>query len=167
MAYAIPICLRSDSFKRYSQINSTFYSFHRVIKVRSPSKISLCRHCRHYASAIGGPTPGQLEPQGEDAEEDMQNERNFNRSSRNSTLFKMLESAATTLASILVLGLAGYGYHRVSSFSEQGFCSGLLVQELKAIEAGLSYRVVRIYTLRKQTDSKNGRSIISPWFLRK
>ena len=119
MAYAIPICLRSDSFKCYSQINARFYSFHQVIKVRSPSQISVCRPCRHYAGAIGGPTPGQLEPQGQDAEEDMQNERKFIRSSRNPTLFKMLESAATTFASILVLGLAGYGYHRVSSFQEQ------------------------------------------------
>ena len=116
MAYAIPICLRSDSFKRYSQMNARFCSFHRVIMVRSPSKIPLFRPRRHYAGAIGEPAPGQLEPQGEDAEEDTQNERNFNRSSRNSTLFKMLESAATTLASILILGLAGYGYHRVSDF---------------------------------------------------
>lgn len=119
MAYAIPICLRSDSFKSYSHINARFYSFHRIIKARSPSKISLRRPGRHYANAIGGPTAGQLEPQAEVAEETMQNERNINRSSRNPTLFKMLESAATTFASILVLGLAGYGYHRVSSFLEQ------------------------------------------------
>ena len=119
MAYAILICLRTDTFKRYSQINSKFSSFHGVIQGRSPSKISLCRPCRHYAGGIGGPTPGQLEQQGEDAEEDIQNERKFIRSSWNPTLFKMLESAATTFASILVLGLAGYGYHRVSSFEEQ------------------------------------------------
>ena len=63
--------------------------------------------------------PGQFEPQGEDAEEHLRTERTSTRSSWSPTLFKMLESAATTFASILILGLAGYGYHRVRGFLEQ------------------------------------------------
>ena len=35
-----------------------------------------------------------------------------NKSSQSSTWFKMFESAATTFASLAVLGLAGYGYHK-------------------------------------------------------
>lgn len=60
--------------------------------------------------------PGQIELQGEDAEQDTQTERRKTSSNWSPTLFKMFESAATTFATILVLGLAGYGYHRVCTF---------------------------------------------------
>ena len=119
MAYAISSCLRLETFKRYSPNNPKLCSLLGLIKGRPPTKISLCRSSRHYAGGIGGPTPGQLEPQSEDAEEHTQSERKFTRPSWRPTLFKMLESAATTFASILVLGLAGYGYHRVRRFWEQ------------------------------------------------
>ena len=119
MAYATLSCLRLDTFKRYSHQNARFCSLHRLVRGPSPTRVSFCRPSRHYASGIGGPLPGQPEPQGEDAEEQMQTEPKFTRSSWSPTLFKMLESAATTFASILVLGLAGYGYHRVRGFFEQ------------------------------------------------
>lgn len=74
-------------------------------------------HFRRYAGGVGGSTPGQIELQREDVE-DAQTERRKTWSNWSPTLFKMFESAATTLASILVLGLAGYGYHRVCSIWE-------------------------------------------------
>ena len=119
MAYAILPCLHSETFRRYGQQNAKFCLPLGFSRGRPPTRISFCRPSRTYAGSIGGPTPGQLELQGEDAEEPMQNERKFSRSSWIPTLFKMFESAATTFASILVLGLAGYGYHRVRGFLEQ------------------------------------------------
>lgn len=119
MAYAVPSRLRLIIFSRYSHRNAMFCSLHGLIMGRSPMKLSFCRPSRHYAGGIGGPMPGQFEPQGEDAEEQLRNERKSSRSSWSPTLFKMLESAATTFASILVLGLAGYGYHRVRGFLQQ------------------------------------------------
>jgi hypothetical protein len=65
------------------------------------------------ASSFGGlgSLPGQ--------EEDEENEAPRSKTKPSSgfwrihpTLFKMLESAATTFASLAVLGLAGYGYHK-------------------------------------------------------
>ena len=64
--------------------------------------------------------PGQTELQGEDTEEHTGTGRKQTRSNWNPKLSKMFESAATTLASILVLGLAGYSYHRVCRFLKQG-----------------------------------------------
>ena len=111
MAYAIPPCLRLKNFKHSSHHNTA--KLYSPIRLTSPTRVSLYQSSRYYAGGISGPTLGQLESQGKDAEDRMQNESKFNRSSWSPTLFKMLESAATTFASILVLGLAGYGYHRV------------------------------------------------------
>ena len=117
MAYTILPCLRSEAFKRYHQQSIAFYSFRRGY---SPSRKSFCQQSRHYAGAIGGPsTPGQIDLQGEDAEGQARTGPKNTQSSWRPTLFKMFESAATTFASILVLGLAGYGYHRVRSFLAQ------------------------------------------------
>ena len=70
-------------------------------------------HSRRNAGSVAGPSLGQIELQRDNAEESAQSAGKKIRSSWSPTLFKMFESAATTLASILVLGLAGYGYHRV------------------------------------------------------
>ena len=119
MAYAISFCLRLETLKRHSQQNTKFYSLLGLLRRPSPTRVSFCQPSRHYAAGIGGPTPGQIDLQSEDAEEQMQTEPKFTRSNWSPTLFKMFESAATTFASILVLGLAGYGYHRVRGSLEQ------------------------------------------------
>lgn len=67
----------------------------------------------------------------------------------NPTLFKMLESAATTFASILVLGLAGYAYHRyyknlVLRKMKNAFAPGDPVLELAALGKGSSKTVVEV-----------------------
>lgn len=119
MAYAMSFCRRSEVFKRYSQQNKKIYSLVVLSGAGSPTKTSFCLHSRRYVGGIGGPTPVQIELQGEDAEAYTQTERKETRSGWSPTLFKMFESAATTFASILVLGMAGYGYHRVCTFLVQ------------------------------------------------
>ena len=120
MAYVMSYCLRSKILNRYSQQNTRFHSLPGLNGVRSSTRILFCQRSRHYAGGISGPMPGQTELQGEDTEERTETGRKQTRSNWNPTLSKMFESAATTLASILVLGLAGYGYHRVCRFLKQG-----------------------------------------------
>ncbi len=112
MAHAIPSCLRLHTFKNYRQQNTKTYLLLGIIRERSPTRITFCLPSRHYASDIGGPTPGQIDLRG-DGEERTQTGQKNTRSNWSPTLFKMFESSATTFASILVLGLAGYAYHRV------------------------------------------------------
>lgn len=82
------------------------------LTVRS-STISLSRY---YSNGFGGvPTPGQLGLENEDEDNELKKSNQsslWQKAKSNSTLHKMLESAATTLVSLTVLGLAGYGYHR-------------------------------------------------------
>ena len=119
MTRARSFWLRSELFKRYSQQNTKLYSLLGLNGAGSLTRLSLCLHSRRYAAGIGGPAPGQIELQGEDAEANTQNEPKETRSNWSPTLFKMFESAATTFASILVLGMAGYGYPRVCIFLEE------------------------------------------------
>lgn len=112
-------CLRSATFNRRSQQYIKFYPLLGLVRARSPTSTSLCLHSRRNAGSIGGPSPGQIELQGKDAEEYIQSEGKKARSSWSPTLFKIFESAATAFVSILVLGLAGYGYHRVCTILEQ------------------------------------------------
>ena len=116
MAYAMSACLRSRTLKRYNRRDASLFSLSGLTGARSPAKTPFCLHFRRYAGGLGGPTPGQIDLQGQDAKEYTQTERRKTWSSWSPTLFKMLESAATTFATILVLGLAGYGYHRVRRF---------------------------------------------------
>lgn len=60
---------------------------------------------RRHVNGSVGPSPGQLGSQGEDAEEPTKIEYSKPTSKWGPTLFKMLESAATTFASLFVLGL--------------------------------------------------------------
>ena len=119
-------CLRSKILEHYSKQNTNFRSLLGLNRVHSSSKISFRQRSMHYAGGIGGPTPGHIELQEEDTEEFTQTERKKVTSNLSLTLFKMFESAATTFASILVLGLAGYGYHRVCIYWEQDVFSDLL-----------------------------------------
>ena len=61
---------------------------------------------RCYANGSIGPSPGQLGSQ-EDAENSRKTEYNKATSQWGPTFFKMFESAATTFASLFVLGLVG------------------------------------------------------------
>ena len=118
MAYAILSCLRLETYRLYRQ-DAKFHSLFRVIQGSSTKRVSFCLRSRDYATGVGGPASRQIELQQEDGEENSQSEKNDTRSRWSPTLFKMFESAATTIASILVLGLAGYGYHRVRRPLEQ------------------------------------------------
>lgn len=121
------LSLRSTILNRCRQECTKVYPLLGLIKARSPMNTSLFTHSRRSSGSVGGPSPGQIELHGEDAEESTQTARKNTRSSWSPTLFKMFESAATTFASILVLGLAGYGYHRVRRI--------LLVREHKAVNS--------------------------------
>ncbi|KAL8682329.1 MAG: hypothetical protein Q9186_001605 [Xanthomendoza sp. 1 TL-2023] len=92
------------------------------------SQTSFLCHCnkvvpisqlRRYANGYaGGPQlPGQVSPQpGQPEESDevvtVKSEGDQQSNNWKPTLLKMCESAATTMVSLFVLGLAGYGYHR-------------------------------------------------------
>ena len=140
MAYAKSFCWRLEGSKRYSQQITRFYSPLGPVGARSPMEISLNLPSRRYVGSIGGPTPGQIELQGEDAEEYTQIGPRKTRSSWSPTLFKMFESAATTFASIIVLGLAGYGYHRVCR---------LLEQDLPFLDYPSTYFTIQVLALEK------------------
>ena len=60
---------------------------------------------RRHVNGSVGPSSGQFAPQGDDVEEPMKIQYNKPTSKWGPTLFKMLESAATTFASLFVLGL--------------------------------------------------------------
>lgn len=107
------VCLRSHITKRFSQQDAQTYRLFRPTGAPSPTGVLFGVHFRRYANGVGRATPGQIDLQGKYAEEYAPTERRKTSSNWSPTLFKMFESAATTLASILVLGLAGYGYHRV------------------------------------------------------
>ncbi|KAL9028520.1 MAG: hypothetical protein Q9196_003128 [Gyalolechia fulgens] len=98
-----------------------------------------------YANGYGGgsPTPGQvggLPGQPEESGDGDAAERTKNQASDwRPTLIKMVESAATTMVSLFVLGLAGYGYHRYYKYLvlqkvQNAFKPGDPVLELAALE---------------------------------
>ncbi|KAL9585677.1 MAG: hypothetical protein Q9212_001373 [Teloschistes hypoglaucus] len=110
---------------------------------------SRTQHCRlfqqkRYSNGYGvGPQlPGQVAPQPGQSEEQTGEKdtggRQDQSSEWNPTLFKMFESAATTMVSLIVLGLAGYGYHRYYKYlvlqkMEHAFQPGDPVLELAAL----------------------------------
>ncbi|KAI4284482.1 MAG: hypothetical protein L6R38_001364 [Xanthoria sp. 2 TBL-2021] len=122
---------------------------------RKPYKIqpSLQCNCSHsfpifqqkrYANGYGGgpQLPGQVAPQPGQPEESDDKTTGKPESDRESTwrptLLKMFESAATTMVSLFVLGLAGYGYHRYYKYlvlqkMENAFKPGDPVLELAAL----------------------------------
>ena len=80
------------------------------LSIRRPHDGHL-RLARHASSFGGlGNIPGQEEDEESDAPRSKTNSSGFFH--LHPTLFKMFESAATTFASLAVLGLAGYGYHK-------------------------------------------------------
>ena len=69
-----------------------------------------------YSGPPGGPpTPGQIGPPSGDSEDTIARSKPSQKVKKiewGPTVFKAFESAATTFVSLMVLGLAGYGYHR-------------------------------------------------------
>ena len=103
-------------------------------RIRSPGLYI----CRSLNGGPSPPTPGQVGPQVDATDESGSTESNAS-SKWKGTLFKMFESSATTFASLLVLGLAGYGYHKYYKYlvlqkMEKAFEPGDPVLELAALE---------------------------------
>ncbi|KAL8714173.1 MAG: hypothetical protein Q9220_001902 [cf. Caloplaca sp. 1 TL-2023] len=108
---------------------------------------------KRYANGFGGgpPTPNQLGPQPGQPEEsndgDTIKDRGSQKTDWGPTLLKMFESAATTMVSLFVLGLAGYGYHRyykhlVLQKVENAFKPGDPALELAALGGALPATIV-------------------------
>ncbi|KAL8892367.1 MAG: hypothetical protein Q9192_005625 [Flavoplaca navasiana] len=99
---------------------------------------------KRYANGYGGgpQIPGQVAPQPGQSEEADEKPVGKSGSDKESTwrptFLKMFESAATTMVSLFVLGLAGYGYHRYYKYlvlqkMENAFKPGDPVLELAAL----------------------------------
>ena len=74
---------------------------------------SLVQPRRCWSGGPGGPpSPGQINTDGDSGEDTTSRNPGREESRWAPTLFRMFESGATTLASITILGLAGYGYHK-------------------------------------------------------
>lgn len=125
------------------------------------SHLNVCR-VRHASQQFGpfGNSFGvdeEAEPQDRDAKADL-------RSRMFETLYKMFESAATTSASIAVLGLAGYSYHRyykrlVLQKIENAFQPGDPVLELAALGRNTMYTST-------SNAGEDGEEIEQNWILR-
>ena len=85
-------------------------------RVEFRQRVALASHKRCYVNGVGGvPGPmlfGQESPDDEEEAKNRDQKARWQRLKASDTLFKMFESAATTVVSLTVLGLAGYGYHR-------------------------------------------------------
>ena len=110
---AMSLRLRSYISQRHVQKSIELYCPLRLNRVVLSTRLPSSQPTRRYAGGVGGPTPGQIDIEETDAEDHTQPERKQISKGWSPSLFRMLESAATTFASILVLALAGYGYHRV------------------------------------------------------
>ena len=77
--------------------------FHPFLNSRFPTSTRVFRLVERYVNGFSGPSPGQIGPQGEEADAADADEKSPPTSRWSPTFFKMFESAATTFASILVL----------------------------------------------------------------
>lgn len=103
--------LRAVSLGRHSYQVGRF-SLLRLGDSQRPS-IAIRLERRHVNGSVG-PSPGQFGPQEEETEEPTKIEYNKSTSKWGPTLFKTLESAATTFASLFVLGLVDTESRRTS-----------------------------------------------------
>ncbi|KAL8668631.1 MAG: hypothetical protein Q9168_006749 [Polycauliona sp. 1 TL-2023] len=103
--------------KHLSQYPRTFYQTRLLSQCSCSYSYSnkISQQKRHATGYGGGPQlPGQV-AQGEQEESDgksIDSAESGKEPTWRPTLLKMFESAATTMVSLIVLGLAGYGYHR-------------------------------------------------------
>ncbi|KAL2043127.1 hypothetical protein N7G274_004187 [Stereocaulon virgatum] len=121
---------------------------HTVPAVRLQKTSLAFQYARRHVNGFGGPLPNQVEPQSDDVEETSRAERNISRPQWSATLFKMFESAATTSASLLILGLAGYAYHKYYKYlilkkMAKAFEPGDPVLELAALGKGLANNILQ------------------------
>ncbi|KAI9881081.1 MAG: Intracellular distribution of mitochondria [Pleopsidium flavum] len=113
-----------------------------LYRFRQPLLSGRSNKRRNLASGfLGGPQPGMPGQPGQD-DQGLGNtaEERDSKIRNGSTIFKMFESAATTFASLVILALAGYGYHRyykhlVLQKMENAFKPGDPVLELAALSS--------------------------------
>ena len=96
------VLLRSFPLVRHPYQVGKFLSIRRSQRPSIAIKLE-----RLFANGSIGPSPGQFGSQEEDTEESPKTEYNKATSKWGPTFFKMFESAATTFASLFVLGLVG------------------------------------------------------------
>ncbi|PKY08138.1 hypothetical protein P168DRAFT_262283 [Aspergillus campestris IBT 28561] len=119
----------------------------RPLSVASQMRLGLYRSPRTLRAAIihsgrpfsGGPPVGAPDPLDQNFEDDDKRGNDSDHSFK-STMFKMFEAAATTFASIAVLGLAGYSYHRYYKYlilekMENAFKPGDPALEVAGVES--------------------------------
>ena len=134
-----------------------------VLVRRSRSNFCDTRYVSQQFGQVGNP----LGVDGEAEDEARRDGSTMNRPRLSETLFKMFESAATTFASIAVLGLAGYSYHRyykhlVLQKIENAFKPGDPVLELAALGKTFTGSSTRIagdeqnWILRPEQDKIDG-----------
>ena len=101
------------SSRSFSRLKGPYFQRNKMhISKLHPVTISLSVQAR-YVNGIGpapSPLPSSIQQDEEPPPKDTEPERK--QSKWSPTLLRMFESACTTLASLVVLGLAGYGYHR-------------------------------------------------------
>ncbi|KAA8646195.1 ATP-binding protein [Aspergillus tanneri] len=88
-----------------------------------------------------GPLLGAPDPLDQNARDEDKSRADDSEPTLRSTILKMLETAATTFASIAILGLAGYSYHRYYKYvilqkMENAFKPGDPALEVAGVEAG-------------------------------
>ena len=145
---------------------------------RRAGRASLCKGCfrphvrlpnfiqsRHLSGSAGPPSPGQPNVQ-EEQDEHPQGSNERKGSRWQGTLFKMFESSATTSASLLVLGLAGYGYHKYYKFlvlqkMEKAFRPGDPVLELAAMDEEISKEKTNGLQWLRQTEQAKIDAVVS------
>ncbi|KAM5473598.1 hypothetical protein MauCBS54593_002395 [Microsporum audouinii] len=98
---------------RFTQIRNAATTFGSRTTLVRPCYATLPQFRRHYGSqdvAPGGPPqPGK---EGPDPDESSRDQSDRQDTSIKATLLRMFESSATTFASIVVLGAAGFSYHK-------------------------------------------------------
>lgn len=120
---------------------------------------------RYLNGSAGPPSPGQPNLQ----EEQDENPRGSNEQKGSrwpGTLFKMFESSATTSASLLVLGMAGYGYHKYYKYlvlqkMENAFKPGDPVLEMAAMDEETSKEKTNGLQWIRQTEQAKIDAVVS------
>ncbi|KAL8863621.1 MAG: hypothetical protein Q9178_000304 [Gyalolechia marmorata] len=130
--------------KHLSQYPLSSYKIQPLLQCTCSYSLPISQQKRYANGYGGGPQlPGQVAPQPGQPEESDDNIPSNAGSDQEPTwrpaVLKMFESAATTIVSLFVLGLAGYGYHRYYKYlvlqkMENAFKPGDPVLELAAMD---------------------------------
>lgn len=134
-----------------------------LLLLRGRNHRAFVRHGSQQFGQAGDPSNLAAE-----AEDDMPNNDKVGSGSRVSgTLYKMLESSATTFASIAVLGLAGYSYHKYYKYLvlnkiENAFKPGDPVLELAAMSKSATGRSMSSQSEEGESEDEDDQN----WILR-